>query len=152
MKTFAERLTYARKMRGHTQESLANAIGVSRGVTNNLELGRTDNPQMIVVNAICNELNIRKEWLLHGTGEMESISGSRKSLDELYNVCSELSESEIQYLIAQVRLMQKHNLLAVERDTPERQGTQALTDMLRDVESRKTAKPPGAGREPEYEK
>ena len=55
METLGGRLCYARRKNGYTQESLAEAIGVSRGVIYNLEKNKTQ-PQRIVVNAICEEL------------------------------------------------------------------------------------------------
>lgn len=40
MNTLGERLNYARKQKGYTQDSLAQTIGVSRGVIFNLEKTR----------------------------------------------------------------------------------------------------------------
>ena len=40
--TISERLKYVRKMRGFTQESLAAAIGASRGVITNIEYGKVE--------------------------------------------------------------------------------------------------------------
>ena len=71
MNTLGERLNYARKQKGYTQDSLAQTIGVSRGVIFNLEKNKTE-PQAIVINAVCQILNINKEWLTDGTGDMES--------------------------------------------------------------------------------
>ena len=42
MDTLGERLNYARKNRGFTQDSLAESIGVSRGVIFNLEKNKTE--------------------------------------------------------------------------------------------------------------
>ena len=86
MNTLGERLYYIRKSKGYTQDSLAESIGVSRGVIFNLEKNKTQ-PQLIVINAICQTLNINKEWLVNGIGEMEDTheaSQSTKILTELY--------------------------------------------------------------------
>lgn len=40
MNTLGERLNYARKQKGYTQDSLAQTIGVSRGVIFNMEKTR----------------------------------------------------------------------------------------------------------------
>lgn len=72
MNTLGDRLNYARKQKGYTQESLAQTIGVSRGVIFNLEKSKTE-PQAIVANAVCQVLKINKEWLMEGTGNMEQI-------------------------------------------------------------------------------
>lgn len=101
MNTLGERLTYVRKKKGYTQSSLAEAIGVSRGVIFNIEKNKTI-PQAIVVNAICQTLRINKDWFLRGTGRMENTSEavlSTKILAELYQVTRELSEEEQFYLL-----------------------------------------------------
>ena len=101
MNTLGERLIYVRKRNGYTQNSLAEAIGVSRGVIFNIEKNKTV-PQAIVVNAICQTLGINKDWLLRGTGRMEDTNEillSTKILAELYQVSSELSEDEQFYLL-----------------------------------------------------
>ena len=101
MNTLGERLIYVRKKNGYTQNSLAEAIGVSRGVIFNIEKNKTI-PQAIVVNAICQTLRINKDWLLRGKGKMEDTSEvilSTKILAELYQVTRELSEDEQFYLL-----------------------------------------------------
>ena len=67
METLGDRLNYARKKRGYTQDSLAETIGVSRGVIFNLEKNKTK-PQTIVINAICQTLKINREWLMDEIG------------------------------------------------------------------------------------
>lgn len=71
MDTLGKRLRFARKKKGYTQAILAGKIGVSRGVIFNLEKDKTE-PQAIVINAVCQTLQINKDWLLYGTGEMEN--------------------------------------------------------------------------------
>lgn len=96
-----QRLTYARKKSGYTQDSLAESIGVSRGVIFNLEKEKAK-PQEIVINAICQTLEINKNWLLNGKGEMETkneTSQSAKILAELYDIAKELSEDEQLYIL-----------------------------------------------------
>ncbi len=101
MNTLGERLNYVRKKNGYTQSSLAESIGVSRGVIFNIEKNKTV-PQAIVVNAICQTLRINKDWLMRGTGKMEDTSEvmlSTKILAELYQVTKDLSEDEQFYLL-----------------------------------------------------
>lgn len=110
MDTLGERLNFVRKKKGYTQHSLANIIGVSRGVIFNLEKNITE-PQTIVINAICQELKINKDWLLTGTGEMENDTitfQSAKTLAELYSIIKELSEEEQLYLLDTVKSLKKH--------------------------------------------
>lgn len=109
MDTLGERLNYARKKNGYTQDSLASAIGVSRGVIFNLEKNKTE-PQAIVINAICSTLKIKKDWLVTGKGEMEDTtdtSQSAKVLVELYNIAKELSEDEQLYLLDTVKALKQ---------------------------------------------
>lgn len=111
METLGERLNYARRHRGYTQNSLAESIGVSRGVIFNLEKGKTV-PQTIVINAICRTLKINSDWLLNGVGEMEQKEDparSDKVLRELYEFVSGLSEDEQLYLLDTARAL-KHRL------------------------------------------
>lgn len=108
MDTLGERLNYARKKNGYTQDSLAESIGVSRGVIFNLEKNKTE-PQAIVINAICQTLTINKDWLLSGVGEMNDTSKasqSAKILAELYDVAKDLSEDEQLYLLDTVKALQ----------------------------------------------
>lgn len=109
MNTLGERLNYARKKSGFTQDSLAESIGVSRGVIFNLEKNKTE-PQAIVINAICQTLKINKEWLTNGDGEMEDTSEasqSAKILAELYEVAKGLSEEEQLYLLDTVKALKQ---------------------------------------------
>lgn len=103
MDTLGERLYYARKKNGYTQNALAESIGVSRGVIFNLEKNKTA-PQAIVLNAICQTLNINSDWLLNGSGEMECLEASDSAqsariLSELYEFVKSLSEDEQLYLL-----------------------------------------------------
>ena len=93
--------------KGYTQDSLAQTIGVSRGVIFNLEKNKTE-PQAIVINAVCQILNINKEWLTDGTGDMESGNQafqSAKLLEELYDIAKELSEDEQLFLLDTVKAL-----------------------------------------------
>lgn len=109
MNTLGDRLNYARKKNGYTQDSLAELIGVSRGVIFNLEKNKTE-PQNIVINALCQTLKINKVWLMEGTGEMEDTneaSQSAKILAELYEVAKGLSEEEQYYLLDTVKALRQ---------------------------------------------
>ena len=105
MDTLGKRLRYARRKKGYTQDSLAEAIGVSRGVIFNLEKDKTT-PQTIVINAICKTLEVNKDWITDGVGDMEDKSDfiqSTKILAELYDVAKELSEDEQLFLLDMVK-------------------------------------------------
>lgn len=105
--TIGKRLLHARKIKGYTQEALASEIGVSRGVIFNIEKQKIDEPQTIVVDAICKVLSINKKWLLTGTGPMEPANESSEILAELERECATLTATEIKYLLQTIRVMKQ---------------------------------------------
>lgn len=134
MQTIAQRLAYARKCRGYSQGALADSIEVSRGVIANMELERSE-PQAVVVNAICYELNIRKEWLISGRGPMEPENERSKILDELYRVCATLSEPQQRFLLDTIRAMNAH--LGPELEPAREDGPRPFDEIVRDADSRR---------------
>lgn len=108
--SMASRLKLARKSRGYTQDALAGAIGVSRGVISNIEYEKTT-PQPLVIHAICDILRIDEAWLTDGRGQMENHGDLEKSarlLAEIYNSAKELSEEEQDYILDMIKTFQKH--------------------------------------------
>lgn len=107
----ASRLKQARKSKGYTQNSLAHAIGVSRGVISNIEYGKTK-PQALIAQAICNTLCINEQWLISGEGQMERSSVLEKRtqlLSEIYTLVKEFSENEQNYILDMIKTFQKHH-------------------------------------------
>lgn len=110
METLGARLKYARKSKGFVQDALADAIGVSRGVIYNLEKNKTE-PQAIVINALCQTLNINKDWLVDGLGDMGAMENSAKAsphykiLAELYEAAKGLSEKEQLFLLDTIKAL-----------------------------------------------
>lgn len=105
-----ERLRNARKSKGYTQESLADAIGVSRGVITNIEYEKAE-ASPLAIRAICDVLNINERWLTSGEGEMEptdNVKKSAKVLAEIYNLAQELSIEEQDYILDMIKTFQKH--------------------------------------------
>jgi Predicted transcriptional regulators len=110
MNSLGARLTYARKSRGFSQDSLAESIGVSRGVIFNIEKNKTE-PQMIVINAISQCLKLNKDWLLYGKGEIENkndVVQSANVLSDIYTIVKELSEEEQLYILELIWAYKKH--------------------------------------------
>ena len=107
--SMASRLKEARKFRGYTQEALAKAVGVSRGVISNIEYEKAA-PQALVIRAICEVLHINELWLTEGDGEMESDSGQKNAqlLYEIYNSAKELSEGEQDYILHLIKIFRKY--------------------------------------------
>lgn len=108
--SIALRLKQARKLKGYTQDTLANAIGVSRGVISNIEYEKTE-PQALVIHAICDVLKVNESWLVSGEGPMESNPEWKKDpqlLSDIYDLAKELSEAEQDYILDMIKTFQKH--------------------------------------------
>lgn len=105
-----ERLKIARKSKGLTQDRLAKKIGTSRGVITNIEHNKIEMPQHLIINALCNALEITQEWLLNGTGKMNNSEEIKSSnvLSEIYSISKNLSEDEQYYILDVIKTYQKH--------------------------------------------
>lgn len=108
--TLGERLKTARKSKGFTQDGLAEKIGTSRGVITNIEHDKNEMPQPLIINALCNALEISQEWLINGTGEMDNaeIIRSSKVLSEIYSISKNLSKDEQLYILDVIKTYKKH--------------------------------------------
>lgn len=112
--SIGKRLKAARKSRKISQDTLAEMIGVSRGVVTNIELDKVTDPQLLYINAICNTLHINREWLLKGVGDMDinkTIDKSSKILSEIYEYSETLSEEEQKYILDLIKLYKHHRTL-----------------------------------------
>lgn len=104
--TIGQRLKEARKTRGLTQDMLAEKIGTSRGVITNIEHNKVFEPQPMVVNALCRELHIHKEWLLTGVGPMDvgsDVLDNEKILSEIYDYTQRLSTQEQLFILDMIK-------------------------------------------------
>lgn len=110
MNDVSERLKEARKSKGITQGALAEMIGVSRGVIQNIEYGNTS-PSKIVTQAICTALQINEEWLLTGkepkSSEIMNMEKSVRIISEIYDSVQKLSEEEQEYILKLIRDFQE---------------------------------------------
>lgn len=131
MNTLKDRFAFARTNRGYTQMALADSIGVTRGVISNIEYGKTE-PPAIVINAICQTLNINKEWLVHGTGPMDPEITTSPVLVELREVLERLPENLRIVLLDTARSMERN--IAIEKAPHQ---TQSVDAMIVGAESRK---------------
>lgn len=76
-----ERIKQIRKTRNLSQAEFGKALGVSRDVISNYEMGRVE-PTDLFVNYLCATFNVNEEWLRNGQGEM-FIKSKQTILDEL---------------------------------------------------------------------
>ena len=64
-----DRIKTLRNALNLTQQQFAEKIGVSRSTIANIETGKKV-PSDLIINAICSEYSVNKEWLCTGQGEM----------------------------------------------------------------------------------
>ena len=69
VKTFGDRLRYARDLRQLTQKELARACGLSQGAIGNYETDSRRNPKNVF--RLAEALKVEPAWLAMGTGPME---------------------------------------------------------------------------------
>lgn len=72
VKTVGERLRWARKQRGMTQQQVATAAGVSQGTIGNAESGAREKPREL--NAIAAALKVNVTWAETGRGQWDEAS------------------------------------------------------------------------------
>lgn len=65
-----DRIKKVRKETGLTQKQFAERLGIKQNTVASYEMGRIGISDA-VINSICREFNINKEWLLTETGEMK---------------------------------------------------------------------------------
>ena len=109
--SIGQRLKEARKSRKISQDILAEKIGASRGVITNIEHDKIAKPQPMVINAICNVLEINKEWLLDGLGPMNVPADKKQDtqiLSEIYEQAQKLSEEEQLFILDMIKSYTKH--------------------------------------------
>ncbi|MCI8664264.1 MAG: helix-turn-helix transcriptional regulator [Hungatella sp.] len=109
--SIGQRLKEARKSRKISQDILAEKIGASRGVITNIEHDKIAKPQPMVINAICNVLEINKEWLLDGLGPMNVPADKNQDtqiLSEIYEQAQKLSEEEQLFILDMIKSYTKH--------------------------------------------
>ena len=89
--TLAQRLKYARKAAGLTQDELADWPKISRAAISQYESGETLSIKSTALHPICKALGIESEWLVHGTGEILVKAESK--------LVSDNTETEMEYSI-----------------------------------------------------
>lgn len=87
--TMGSRLKELRMALGLSQAKLATCLGVDRSSVTNYELGRST-PLNSILESICREYGVSKEWLMDGTGTM--FVNSTRDL-ELQAFCDEIMDN-----------------------------------------------------------
>lgn len=76
-----ENVRKVRESKGLSRENFGRRIFVSGDVVNNLERERAK-PNELLIDSICKEYNVNREWLETGVGEM-FLASSESALDKL---------------------------------------------------------------------
>lgn len=67
MQTINERIGIVLERSGKTKTAFGESLNVSQQYIS--KLVRTGNPSELLIDDICEKYHVRKEWLLHGTGD-----------------------------------------------------------------------------------
>lgn len=107
-----DRIKLIRKKFKLSQAKFGEKIGISSSQIACYETKYRDLP-MRVINDICREYNINKEWLIDGSGEMYSIS---KEDDELLQVMAELTVTDnkkLKKLVVMINQLEEQYLKSI---------------------------------------
>lgn len=104
------RIRELRDALGLSQSSFGDRLGVSRDVVNNLEHSRAPLNEL-KEKAICSTFNVRKEWLLSGSGDMfnETDDSLFESFSQRYSLTEE--EQAVARYCLSLSSDQRHDLL-----------------------------------------
>lgn len=109
-----ERIRSLRKSLKLTQSEFANGIGVSRGVIENIELGRVA-PKPLLIQQICKEYNVSRVWLETGEGDMfEGVGRDEEIALFLGEVLAGEDDSFVKRLIRAISRMSADELDALD--------------------------------------
>ena len=108
MSSVNERIKQVRSVLKMTQVNFSKQIFISQGSYNDIENGvRRVNDRIIQL--ICNQFNINKEWLKTGKGGMFDKEKPDIGLEHLIEIYKELDISLKNYLLEQSELLLKLN-------------------------------------------
>ena len=104
-----ERILYLRKkILNLSQEEFSSKINVSRSNIGNIEIGRIS-PTDRVINDICREFSVNKEWILDGE-EPVFNDGEDSSVNEIIEAFKNLNNDKRNYLKGYIfRLLEEQN-------------------------------------------
>lgn len=108
MKTFADRLRYARELRGMSQKQLAVACGLSQSAISSYENNSRKSPQKLL--QLATVLGVDPYWLSRGTGHMRPAPPPTLSMSEQWPFSS-ISPGQI-WLLSQADRQAVENTLS----------------------------------------
>lgn len=128
-----ERLKELRKTLGLTQQKFAECLGVKRNTIAQYEIGRNE-PIESVINLICKEYNVSKEWLLTGTGDMFLPVDRNTDITKLTNqLLNEEKDSFKNRFVSMLANLTVDEWAFLERKAKELCGTSDESDIYAEV-------------------
>lgn len=99
--TIANRIREIRKQKNLSQTAFGERLGVRKDVIVNIENLRVQ-PKPLLIDGICKEFNVNKDWLLNGVGEMYTLSEEDAQLAELFAELTVNENPKLQKAILQL--------------------------------------------------
>lgn len=99
--TIANRIREIRKQKKLSQTAFGERLGVSKDVIVNIENLRVQ-PKPLLINGICSEFNVNRDWLLDGVGEMYTLTTEDEKMMELFAELTVNDNPKLQKAILQL--------------------------------------------------
>ena len=101
MNTITDRLKFLRKNLGYSQKEFGRKINISQSQIASYEIGHRELTDR-VVNDICREFNVNRDWLLDGVGEMYTLTTEDEKMMELFAELTVNDNPKLQKAILQL--------------------------------------------------
>ena len=108
MNPINERIKQIRTILKMTQVNFSKKIFITQSSYNEIESG-TRRVNDRIIQLICNEFNINKDWLKNGAGDMFDEEKPDISLEHLIEIYKQLDKTLQEYLLEQSELLLKLN-------------------------------------------
>lgn len=134
--TVGERLRWLREEQRKTLEAFGAEIGYDKSYLSRLERGRSGEPSLKFIDALCSKHSVSREWLLSGTGEpfIEAVANATEPLavssveEQLLSQLSAGSRPQIESLMKSLCIVQGVQLLI--REMPDAQRLQKYQEVV----------------------
>jgi len=110
-----ERYAQVRKDKGLSFRKLADILGISYGVIQNIEHKRVEKVSNTYINLLCDKLNVNKEWLLYGEGEMYKNEQESIAYAELVGKIAKVQDKNIKRLLEKAMKLKEDDLAKIVR-------------------------------------
>ena len=105
-----ERYAQVRKDKGLSFRKLADILGISYGVIQNIEHKRVEKVSNTYINLLCDKLNVNREWLLYGEGEMYKNDQDSIAYAEFMGKIARVQDKNIKRLLEKAMKLKEDDL------------------------------------------